>query len=533
MADIYNYSNDDGIISTDTSEILSSVQAEWQTIFGADLSLEESTPQGRIMELLTVSRKSLLNNMAIMANQINPDYATGTYLDSIGGLFGVDREGATSTIVYFVSMSGVAGTYVPSGSRVQDENGNIFVLSGDVNIGSVATANILFTANPSANQTVTIGDSTYTFVSSVTAENQVLIGDTSLDTLSSLSEAINGYETETITQEANSSAYANYVDDNNIKLTSLITTEDGDNIVLSATSSALTLTAFSGYTAGNATGTFVASETGEITCLPNTLNVILDGVSGWESVNNNGAGNLGYDEESDTEYRLRIQNSLTKHSTSMMNSLIGALYDIEGLTGYSYYENNTNVTQTHSVVPTDVNYAIPVGEEVNDHSIFLFIMGGNSTSDFYQKVADVMLAKRSGGCGMQASIVYPDNVKSIIVQDNNYPYTMVFNTPEPKEFYISLTVRNSSYTGSDISTAIKDVISNWLAGNLNSVSEFNIGTDITPFDLSYVVQSQIGVIVLKCAIGLSADTVSTDTVIEIPINQVATCSQSNMSIVEG
>lgn len=405
MAELYNYINEQGIINPDTQDVLATVQQEWTDAFGSSLSLEGGTPQGRIIEFLTAERKATVSNMAFIANQLNPNYATGTFLDSIGGFFGVQRRAQTYTTVLYVQLGGVAGTPIPAGSQAQDTSGNTYALSEQVTLGS------------------------------------------------------NGQ----------------------------------------------------GY------GTFVNLVAGAIPCPPNTLNIIATPVSGWESVNNGNFGTLGSDTESDADYRLRIQNSKSIYSTSMLDSLKSALYEINGLKSYSYYENYTNQVQTNAD-----NAVIPVGESVAPHSIFLFAWGGTNDSTFYSQIAQAMLNKRSGGCGMQASVVYPTNVRQIDVIDNGSAYKMTFNTPEAVPIYITMQVRNVSYTGSDLTSAVKDVILNWFAGNLSNVQPFGIGVDISPFDLSYVVSSQLGVVVLSCFIGTSPNPTSTD-IITIPMNQIAVC----------
>lgn len=58
--------------------------------------------------------------------------------------------------------------------------------------GAFATGTVALSGNPTAADTVTLGSTTYTFVSALTGANDVLIGATAADTAANLAAAING-----------------------------------------------------------------------------------------------------------------------------------------------------------------------------------------------------------------------------------------------------------------------------------------------------------------------------------------------------
>lgn len=121
----YKYVADDGIIQADTSQILADVQTEWINRFGTSISVNPTTPQGRIIEIETVERKSTVELCASVANQFNPNYATGQFLDAWGAIFNIYRKRATNTIVY-LTATGVYNTVVPANSQVSDNNNNLY-----------------------------------------------------------------------------------------------------------------------------------------------------------------------------------------------------------------------------------------------------------------------------------------------------------------------------------------------------------------------------------------------------------------------
>ena len=126
----YNYNTDTGLIVPDTAEIYTEVENEFTTAFGSDLDLSSSTPQGRLIEMEALARQGTVGLCALIANQINIDYATGQYLDAIGAFFNVARKGATSTSV-LATVAGVVGTIIPAGSLVQTQTGDDFYLENE------------------------------------------------------------------------------------------------------------------------------------------------------------------------------------------------------------------------------------------------------------------------------------------------------------------------------------------------------------------------------------------------------------------
>ena len=146
-------------------------------------------------------------------------------------------------------VAGVLGS--PIGLSVSFAGGNATgtlagLNAGNLSGGAAATAasgNFDLTANPSAGNTVTIGNESYTFVSSApTAANQVMLGGTVQDTLNHLQEAVNNgpngtgagtdYGTGTV---ANTSATITAVSGGQATVTASTLGTTGNSIGISAT----------------------------------------------------------------------------------------------------------------------------------------------------------------------------------------------------------------------------------------------------------------------------------------------------------
>lgn len=146
MAEIFQqYTTSNGIIVPDTSEIKEQVQNEFQGALGTDLSLDDSTPQGRLIETETISRKAVLENNAYMANQLNPSTSSGMFLDATCALVGVVRKSATHTQV-LATVTGVAGTVIPAGSQAKTSGGDMFEIINAYTIPAGGTGTVYFRA---------------------------------------------------------------------------------------------------------------------------------------------------------------------------------------------------------------------------------------------------------------------------------------------------------------------------------------------------------------------------------------------------
>lgn len=136
-----NYTfGDNGVIIPDTADIQSTVQEEYKEALGQDLSLEESTPQGRLIDIETMARVSVINFNAQIANAlINIAMSSGTALDAWGANFGIPRNGATSSTVPVI-VTGRPDTVIPAGAQAATDNGTIWLSESEIVIKSDGTA---------------------------------------------------------------------------------------------------------------------------------------------------------------------------------------------------------------------------------------------------------------------------------------------------------------------------------------------------------------------------------------------------------
>lgn len=143
MASNYTFTSNNGIVVADTADIKETVQGEFQTALGADLSLEDATPQGRLIDIETDARTEVIENNVLISNAINFNLSSGITLDAWGANFNITRGAAQSSTV-IATITGVAGTAISAGAQAATEAGDIFYLENFVTIPESGTVNATF-----------------------------------------------------------------------------------------------------------------------------------------------------------------------------------------------------------------------------------------------------------------------------------------------------------------------------------------------------------------------------------------------------
>ncbi|MBO7696952.1 MAG: hypothetical protein J6T10_30345 [Methanobrevibacter sp.] len=121
---------ENGIISPTTDEIKSDIQGIFVNAFGSDLSLDDATPQGVLIDSLAQLKQASNSVLLYLSNQFDPKTATGIFQDALANLYFIQRKSATHSIVT-CRCTGVNGTVLNGISDgnpalAQSTNGDIF-----------------------------------------------------------------------------------------------------------------------------------------------------------------------------------------------------------------------------------------------------------------------------------------------------------------------------------------------------------------------------------------------------------------------
>jgi len=132
-----------GLIIPAETDILAGVQADMNAAFGGGLNPGLETPQGQLASSQAAVIGDKNNEVALIVNQVDPQYSADRFQDAIGRIYFLTRKPATPTAVT-ATLGGIAGTVIPAGTFAQDTNGNTYALSGDATIGIAGTVDADF-----------------------------------------------------------------------------------------------------------------------------------------------------------------------------------------------------------------------------------------------------------------------------------------------------------------------------------------------------------------------------------------------------
>jgi hypothetical protein len=129
---------DAGVVLPSESDILAGVISDADAAFGGGMNPALETPQGQLSSSLSAVISDKNNQIAYVANMIDPQYSEGRWQDAIGRIYFLTRYPATSTSVQ-VEMTGAPGTVIPAGTLVRDTAGSTYAATGAYTIGSGST----------------------------------------------------------------------------------------------------------------------------------------------------------------------------------------------------------------------------------------------------------------------------------------------------------------------------------------------------------------------------------------------------------
>jgi uncharacterized phage protein gp47/JayE len=132
-----------GVVLPAETDILAGVQADMNAAFGGGLNPALETPQGQLASSQTAVIGDKNNEVALIVNQVDPQYSDGRFQDAIARIYFLTRKPATPTVVV-ATLTGLAGTVVPAGTFAQDTSGNTYTLSGNATIGAGGTVDADF-----------------------------------------------------------------------------------------------------------------------------------------------------------------------------------------------------------------------------------------------------------------------------------------------------------------------------------------------------------------------------------------------------
>ena len=125
------------------TDILAGVQTDIDTAFGGGVNPSLQTPQGQLAQSETAIIGDKNNEIAYIANQVNPSMASGIWQDAIGEIYFITRIPGAGTVVN-CTCNGAVGTVIPAGSVAQDTSGYLYSSTTSATIPSSGNVTIQF-----------------------------------------------------------------------------------------------------------------------------------------------------------------------------------------------------------------------------------------------------------------------------------------------------------------------------------------------------------------------------------------------------
>lgn len=260
-------------------------------------------------------------------------------------------------------------------------------------------------------------------------------------------------------------------------------------------------------TGGAGQGIFQSVEIGAIPAPAGTLNQIVTGVLGWETVSNPQAAEMGRDEESDIASRIRRRQTLALQAITLPEAITSGLRTVEGVRSTAFRENVTNAPITIE------------GVTLGPHSVFACVDGGTD-----QDVALMMLRKKSVGAGWNGNTSVPATDPY-----SGQVYTVLFSRPDPVPIFVRITVRGgASYP--DVPGLVRQSILDYADGRQEGEAGFVVGGDVSPFEIGGAVNRVAPTIYVQNVL-LSTDGVSYSAAeVPVTIEQIATILEGNIAV---
>lgn len=183
---------------------------------------------------------------------------------------------------------------------------------------------------------------------------------------------------------------------------------------------------------------------GAIQAPAGTITTIKTPTAGWKYVTNQASASIGMETETDAHLRARIVYSASKGSQTVLEGLLAALWEANGVLRVKLYENYTSEIDSKSIPP---------------HSLAVIIEGGDET-----EIANTIYKKKTLGTGL-----YGTESITIDTQDGQ---TAVINFSRPTyiipEIMVTITKALDTFNEDIVSATIKSNI-------VSAINDLDIG----------------------------------------------------------
>lgn len=196
---------------------------------------------------------------------------------------------------------------------------------------------------------------------------------------------------------------------------------------------------------GSALVTATAEELGDITALSGEITTIVTPTYGWSSVTNPNAASVGQVAETNSQVKARRKIAISSPSVTPLDSLSAGIDNLEGVTDFQVYENDTKQTDSRGIP---------------GNAICAVVEGGIN-----EEIAQAIAKHKNMGV-----LSYGD-VKITVINEYGSPLEIGFFRPEYVPIYMTLNINPLTGYTNEVGDQIKQAI-------ISYVDELKIGSNL-------------------------------------------------------
>ena len=264
---------------------------------------------------------------------------------------------------------------------------------------------------------------------------------------------------------------------------------------------------------GLASVNFSAVSPGPIGCPVGSLNTIVSGAIGLETITNPSDAVLGSTTESDDNAKIRRKVSLALQGTSLTEAILSAVNKTIGVNSSILRENRTDVTQVID------------GVTMIGHSIYMCVDGG-----FDSDVALSMTETKGGGCSYNNGPGIPESVP-ITNEYSGQVIDVLFDRPIFVQILVRATV-GINQAIEDPVTAVRKAIVDYSNNMVPGTTGLVVGASVSCFELAGAVNREAPeLFVQNMEISLISPISYSNNTIPISVWQKAVIQQSSITVI--
>lgn len=430
-----------GFVLKRLSDIKEEIEASLRASLGNAINLLSTELLGQIVGILSEREALIWEQMQGIYDSQYPPSATGTSLDNVAALTGIQRLDATFSTVTATAY-GTLGTIIPQGSiaSVSGTPDNRFTTDAEYEIaaGTDEVQTITFSSAP------TSGDFTLIFNGEETAS--IAYNDTNTDVQTALN-ALTALSGVIVTGDFSGGFVVTFSGSDGQQDQELLTV--GDNTLDDGGAVSITITETTPGVLPNVDMAMTAETAGAVTAYAGTLTVIESVIAGWDSVTNALDAAVGNNVETDAEFRLRRLQTLAAPGAGTTEAIRAEILDLDDVEDAIVYQNVEDTTD---------------GDGRPPHSFEAVVLGGAD-----QDIWDAIFAVAPAG-------IYQVGTESGTVTDSQgVVQTVRFSRPDEIEIYIEIDITTDSTFPVAGDTTLKTQIVTYMEEN------FSIGDDVVVF----------------------------------------------------